>query len=207
VTLSRELGVSRTPVREALQRLVQEGVVRVEPHRGFYVDSFKPGDIDEVYELRATLEGMALSLAASRLGRAELEEALADLQVVEAELSSACNQEEKQAADTHFLDLDRGFHRLIVERSGNRRLMQMVEGLWGQIAVFQWTGARKGWWDVAIDDHRRVIAALLEGDQERAEAALKRHIRRVKELVLADLAAGEHKGGELSVSSGPGQAV
>ena len=172
--LSRELGVSRTPVREALHRLVQEGVVHTAPNRGFYVALFEPRDVAEIYEVRATLEGMALGLAAPRLAVDELEEALAGLASVERELALATN-------------VDQGFHRLIVERAENRRLMVIIESLWGQISVFQRTGARKGWWDIAIADHRAIIDALLSQKHDDAVNALTHHILKVKCLVLSDL--------------------
>lgn len=185
--LSRELGVSRTPVREALHRLVQEGVVHTAPNRGFYVALFEPRDVAEIYEVRATLEGMALGLAAPRLAVDELEEALAGLASVERELALATDDDAKETADRRFLNVDQGFHRLIVERAENRRLMVIIESLWGQISVFQRTGARKGWWDIAIADHRAIIDALLSQKHDDAVNALTHHILKVKCLVLSDL--------------------
>lgn len=190
--LSDELGVSRTPVREALQRLVQEGVVRAEPNRGFFVASFSARDVEEIYDLRATLEAMALELAAPRLERETLEASLAELDRLEARYAAAVTEEGRQSIADAFLDVDRAFHRLIVERADNSRLTAAAEGLWAQIAVFQRAGARKGWTEVSIRHHRAIIAALLADDRAAAVLALKRHIAQVKRLVLTDLAGGRN---------------
>ena len=188
--LSHELGVSRTPLREALRRLVSDGIVRAERNRGFFVASFSASDIAEIYDLRATLETMALRAAAPRLTPDDLRHAQTDLDNVEARLKGASTESEKQEAYTAFLEVDRGFHRLLVDLAGNSRLRNMVEGLWAQIAVFQWAGGfRDHWTTAAITRHRSIIAALLEGDVERAAEALRQHIDEVKLWAIDDLGA------------------
>lgn len=190
--LSQELGVSRTPAREALQRLVSDGIVRPERNRGFFVVSFSARDIAEIYDLRATLETMALRAAAPRLTPDLLRSAQIDLDNVEAQLNAATTESEKLDAFTAFLEVDRGFHRSLVELAGNSRLQNMVEGLWAQIAVFQWAGGfRDHWTEAAITRHRSIIAALLEGDVERATEELRQHIDEVKLWAIDELAAAQ----------------
>ena len=191
--LSHELGVSRTPTREALQRLVSDGIVRVERNRGFFVASFSASDIAEIYDLRATLETMALRAAAPRLTPELLRSAQIDLDVSEARLNAAHTDSEKLGAHTAFLEVDRGFHRLLVELAGNSRLQNMVEGLWAQIAVFQWAGGFRDHVTVAaITRHRSIIAAMLDGDVERAIEELRQHIDEVKLWAIDDLGATRH---------------
>jgi len=186
--LSDELGVSRTPVREALHRLVSDGIVRVEPNRGFFVESFSARDIGEIYDLRATLEVMALEIAASRFTPAMLQDALNDLAKVEQSFRDASTEAQRIAAARAFLEVDRGFHRRIVDLAGNSRLQSILEGLWAQIAVFQNAGSfRDPWTDLAITHHRAVIGHLLTCEIDRAMQRLKEHILEVKELVLDDL--------------------
>ncbi len=186
--LSQELGVSRTPVREALHRLVSDGIVRVEPNRGFYVASFSAEDIAEVYDLRATLETMALAAAAPRLSEELLRSALIALDTVAARLDAARTDAEKLEASAAFLEVDRGFHRLLVDLAENSRLRTMVEGLWAQIALFQWAGSfNEQWTGAAIARHRAIIAALLDADIVRATAELQAHIAEVKTWVINDL--------------------
>jgi DNA-binding GntR family transcriptional regulator len=190
--LSQELGVSRTPTREALQRLVSDGIVRTERNRGFFVASFSASDIAEIYDLRATLETMALRAAAPRLTPDLLRSAQSDLDIVEARLDAAITESEKLDAFTAFLEVDRGFHRSLVELAGNSRLQNIVEGLWAQIAVFQWAGGfRDHWTDAAITRHRSIIAAMVEGDLERATEELRQHIDEVKLWAIEELGSAQ----------------
>ncbi len=189
VQLSQQLGVSRTPVREALQRLVQEGVVRIEPNHGFYVVSLQTSELEEIYEVRAALECLAVQLAAGRFSSGELESELVLLDKVELRLKTASTESTRAVARMEFLDVDRGFHRLIVKRAGNRRLEAMIESLWAQIAVLQHAGAQLGWGTLAIERHRGIIWALLAGDGPTASDLMHRHIHEVKRLLLADRAA------------------
>lgn len=186
--LSDELGVSRTPVREALHRLVSDGIVRVEPNRGFFVESFSPRDIGEIYDLRATLEVMALEIAAPKFTSPMLYSALNDLTKVEQGFRDARTEAQRIAAARAFLEVDRGFHRRIVDLAGNSRLQNILEGLWAQIAVFQNAGSfRDPWTDLAISQHRAVIGHLMRNEIDLAMQRLKEHILEVKALVLEDL--------------------
>ena len=190
--LSQELGVSRTPTREALQRLVSDGIVHAERNRGFFVASFSASDIAEIYDLRATLETMALRQAAPRLTSDLLMSAQIDLDVSEARLNAARIESEKLEAHTAFLEVDRGFHRLLVELGGNSRLQSIVEGLWAQIAVFQWAGGfRDHWTEAAITRHRAIIAAMVQGDVPRATEELRQHIEEVKHWAIGELGAAQ----------------
>src|SRR5579884_1841114 len=86
VTLAEQLGISRTPVRQALERLVQEGLVRADPRRGFWTSTFTPQDIHEIYDLRGALEALAVRLAAPRLSEEAVKAHLEELHAVKAEL-------------------------------------------------------------------------------------------------------------------------
>ena len=187
--LSAELGVSRTPVREALNRLVQDGVVRAEPHRGFFVASFSPTDIAEVFDLRAALEGFALRTAPHPFAPEELHGALQELDDVTELIAQAGSAAEQFAAASRFLEVDRAFHCRLIERAGNSRLQTIFNGLWAQIAVFQQAGAHvPGWMELAIAQHREIVRLLLADDVPAAAWALEAHILDMKSRVLADLA-------------------
>lgn len=199
--LSAELGVSRTPVREALNRLVQDGVVRAQPNRGFFVASFEPSDIAEVFDLRAALEGFALRTAAPGFDHQELDRAAGELDEVTHLIAAAQSAAERLAATARFLEVDQNFHRRLVERAGNSRLQAIFHGLWAQIAVFQQAGAHvPGWMELAIAQHREIIRLLVADDVFEAANALEAHILDMKARVLADLApafdATDHPGVE-----------
>lgn len=187
--LSEELGVSRTPVREALHRLVQDGVVIAEPNRGFFVASYDRSDIEEIYELRAALETFALRSAAVSVSPEQFRWALDELERVQEIIQNAEDDETRTDAAFAFLEVDRSFHNLLIENSRNRRLIAILNGLWAQIAVFHKAGAMiTGWTDNALAEHRIILNRLVAGDTNGAVDALEQHILNIRDRVLADFA-------------------
>lgn len=179
-TLAEQLGISRTPVRQALERLVQEGLVRADPRRGFWTNTFTAQDIHEIYDLRGALEVLALRLAAPHLSHENLKAYLEQLYAVRTEL------------DTHpvlrFLQVDIRFHMLITRASGNGRLIHNLSLLRSQICMFQMQDTLyPKRMEIALNDHERVLQALLAGNVDEAADCLTRHILHAKEGVLADI--------------------
>src|SRR6266853_4564695 len=128
VTLAEQLGMSRTPVRQALERLVQEGLVRSDPRRGFWTRTFTAQDIHEIYDLRGALEVLAVRLAAPHLSREDLKAHLEALYAVRAELDTN--------PVLRFLQVDIRFHMLITRASNNGRLMHSLSMLRSQLSMF-----------------------------------------------------------------------
>src|SRR5438445_5599226 len=180
VTLAEQLGMSRTPVRQALERLVQEGLVRSDPRRGFWTSTFTAQDIHEIYDLRGALEVLAVRLAAPRLVQRDLMAHLEALYAVRAEL------------DAHpvlrFLQVDIRLHMLITRASNNGRLIHSLSMLRSQLSMFQMQDTfypeRMA---TALNDHEQVLLALLAGNVEEAADFLARHIRNAKEGVVATI--------------------
>ena len=107
-------------------------------------------------------------------------------------IASAESEEEIVAANERFLEADQGFHKYIVEHSGNERLITMINGLWAQIAVFQKAGTHvPGYVEVALRQHREIITLLRAGQHGEAIDALQAHIRDMKTRIIADLAEAE----------------
>ena len=180
VALSEQLGMSRTPVRQALERLVQEGLVRSDPRRGFWTSTFTSQDIHEIYDLRGALEVLAVRLSAPRLSQEDLKAHLEALYAVRAEL------------DTHpvlrFLQVDIRFHMLITRASGNGRLIHSLSLLRSQHSMFQMQDTLyPKRMEIALNDHEQILLALLAGNVDEAADCLARHIRNAKEGVLADI--------------------
>ncbi len=180
VTLSEQLGMSRTPVRQALERLVQEGLVRSDPRRGFWTATYTAQDIHEIYDLRGALEVLAVRLAAPRLSQENLKDHLEALYAVRAEL------------DTHpvlrFLQVDLRFHMLITRASNNGRLIHSLSMLRSQLSMFQMQDTfYPKRMEIALNDHEQILLALLAGNVDEAADCLARHIRHAKEGVLADI--------------------
>jgi DNA-binding GntR family transcriptional regulator len=182
VQLSKDLGISRTPVREALYRLVQEGIVQNQSLRGFYLATFSSQDVKEIYDLRTALEVLSVRLAFPNLSMAELEEAQRQLDEVHHMLEL-----EVDKARDKFLTIDRDFHRLLVRSSHNHRLEVNLDSLQAQIGVFQLYGTHlKNLVNLSVEHHQLIVAALIKGDRAGAERAMERHIQEVKDHVLVD---------------------
>ena len=180
--LVTELGVSRTPIRQALFQLQQAGLVEIGESRGFHVVIYGEKDIRELYELRAVLEVAAVRAAVpaipeGALGRTQ-EKAAALGALSEPDLSPA------------FLHFDIDFHHgLIAGHCGNRRLSEAVAGVRARMGVFIADGTRvpKGT-ELAMREHAEILAALGQRDAETAAAAMARHLERVKEMALTSFA-------------------
>ncbi len=185
--LSEEIGVSRTPVREALHQLTQEGIVRAESRRGFYVARFSSVDVREVYEVRAALEVLAVRLALPRLSDAELAAAQAELDAVSRRVLAG----DPSASET-FLAIDRAFHAMLVQAANNRRLSGLMASVQAQLRVFQFYGIHfQDMMEMSLEHHQAILAALRARDRPAAEAAMERHIQEVKERVLAEFLSQE----------------
>ena len=176
--LAGELGVSRTPIRQALFQLQQAGFVQIGENRGFHVVIFGAEDIRELYELRTILEGAAVRLATASTPEAALKAGLKEIallqQTSEPDLSPA------------FLHSDVDFHhQLIVGNCGNRRLREAIATLRAKMSLFIAGGTRiPGGISDALEEHEKVLTAMLSRDSAAAEAAMTRHIARVQILAL-----------------------
>jgi DNA-binding GntR family transcriptional regulator len=185
--LSEELGVSRTPIREALHRLAQDGIVRTQSRRGFFVTSFSSQDVSEVYDIRAALEVLAVRLALPRLADKELDEAQRAVEESHQQIVGGV-----EGAEEHWLTLDRAFHQMLAQRARNRRLETLLTSLQTQIGVFQVYGIHSSPLRLlSIDHHRTILAALKARDGVAAERAMEHHIQEVKEWVLAEFVSRE----------------
>ncbi|MDR7486871.1 MAG: GntR family transcriptional regulator [Armatimonadota bacterium] len=185
--LARQLDVSRTPVKEALERLVRDGLVTTLPKRGAFVAILRTQDVDEIYQMREMLEGLAARLAAPAVDE-PLVHRLRDL--LEVHRAAV----ERDDLDAH-VSADVEFHRAIRQRAGNRRLIHALDILQDQIRiVFKTSAAIPGRMRKAVEEHRAILAALERRDPDAAEAAARTHIRRIREAVLAHLDAGHLQG-------------
>jgi DNA-binding GntR family transcriptional regulator len=180
--IARELGVSRTPVQQALYQLHQAGLVEATAGRGFHVVIFSTADIRDLYDLRIILEVAAVRLVAAQIDPNVLHAALATINTLrhtpETELGA------------HFLRSDVQFHHeLIAGNSGNRRLAEAIANQRAQMSLFLVGGTRlPGGITAALDEHEEIIHALLERDVDRSAKAVEHHIQRVKEDVLRQFA-------------------
>jgi len=180
VALAEKLGVSRTPVRQALERLVQDGLVRSDPRRGFWVRTFTVQDIHEIYDVRGALEVLALRLAAPHLDPVDLRSQL--------ELIDKIREQLDQHPISLFLQCDFRLHSLLIRASGNSRLIYYLSTLRSQFSMFQIKNTRNPQrLGPTLDDHERILTALLEQNVDKAAEELAEHIVHSKHFVLADI--------------------
>jgi DNA-binding GntR family transcriptional regulator len=182
--LAAQLGLSRTPVRQALHRLAQEDLIRLDARRGFSVREFSANDVVEIYQVRAVLEVLALRLAAPRLTPEEITAQLDALHRVRAALRT---QRDDRSVLLH-LEADLKLHNLLIQTSGNGRLIRVLAGLRSQQTLFQyWDTSYPERNEAAADEHEVILLALAAGDTAKAEASLEQHILNARLRVLKDL--------------------
>jgi DNA-binding GntR family transcriptional regulator len=169
-----------TPIREALQRLTQEGLVQPVPRFGYTVSFVTLGDVHEIYELRLILEPAAARLAAQRGTEALLDEIAqsADLTYIE--------QDGERIPD--FSSHNDGFHRAIAVAAGNQRLLESISGALDEMTRIFHLGLKlKESAEEMEQEHHSLAQALFDRDPDRAEQLMRDQIARSKERVLAAL--------------------
>lgn len=184
IQLAEEMGVSRTPVREAIRKLELEGFVVMVPRKGAYVAGISIKDIVDVFEVRAALEALAAGLAAERATPEELEDMeRAVLQIYE--VSNGQNLDSLVERDTRF-------HELIYKASRNQRLVQIITLLKEHFQRFRTTSlALPGRGKHAVEEHKNIVEAISERNVELASALAREHIETAEQLFLN--AMGEAK--------------
>lgn len=182
--LAAQLGISRTPVRQALHRLAQEELVRFDARRGFSVRAFTGADVREIYDVRCALEVLAVRQAASVLSDEELDAQFRVLYDAREALHSAGDQ---RAVILH-LQADLKLHNLLIHASGNGRLIRMLGALRSQQTLFQyWDTSYPQRNEAASYEHERIVRALRARDAEAASRAMAEHIVKARDRVLTDL--------------------
>lgn len=170
--LSRQLGISRSPVREALFSIERDGLARSLPRKGTVVVFADLDDLEKLYQIREVLEGLAARLAVSRLKSSDLKQ-LDDL-VVRHEAAVA------EGDIQSHIDIDLAFHRAVRSASGSHYLIESLDRLEGQIRLALYsTASVPGNMTLALRDHKKIIKALQSDDPERAESEARKHVSRV----------------------------
>ncbi len=167
--LAGRFGVSRTPIREALQKLTLSGLVTQLPRRGVFVRQPGPVELMEMFEVMAELEAAAARLAALRISDA----ALADLRAANAKCRAAL---EAQDSAAYYLENER-FHQIIYAQSGNNFLLGEAQRLHRRLRPFRRQQLRlRGRLAQSMAEHEGIVAALERGDAHGAADALRAHV-------------------------------
>ena len=186
--LASEIGTSRMPVREALQRLEVAGLVSITPHRGAVVNELSKQDIVEIYHIRAVLEGLAARLAVPHLGSADCER----LKVLIEEMAAAgaAGPDLEQV-----LRVNRDFHEIIWQAARAPRLYDLLENLYIASQRFRNISLllpeRLG---QIVEEHRRIAQALAAADPIAAERFGNEHHENTAQRLLVELEKSKAKG-------------
>lgn len=181
--VSRQLGISRAPTREAIQTLANEGLVEITPHRGAVVATFDAERVRELYEVREALEVMAARLAAEKASEQQLDE-LREL------LEETADVIEGDEFTPYPEDLN--FHTRLFELAGNSRLRIMAAEIYAQLRLAMLrSGSAPGRAKEAHVEHSAVFASLRRRDPEGAEKAMRNHVRKSLENMSNILAEAE----------------
>jgi DNA-binding GntR family transcriptional regulator len=171
--LAARVGVSRTSVRDALRRLTGEGLVHFAPNRGAFVARFSPQEVNEIFQLRAALEGYGAALATRRIEEATL----ARLETLADDMERATQRKRGPDLD-RFAGLNNEFHRLVLAASGSTRLAAIV----GPLIEIPIILLKQYNWHRRVDpvrsnrQHREIIAALRSRDPIWTRTAMHSHI-------------------------------
>jgi DNA-binding GntR family transcriptional regulator len=169
--LSRGLGVSRGPIREAFRLLEKDGLIRRVPRKGAIVESISKEDISEIYEVIGILEGLAAKLFCQKATDDEL-----------ARLKQVYEEMEAEVKKDHFVKyqrLNREFHGVIINGCHNKKIRKIYENFQRQIHWFQKvTLSYGGRPEISLREHRNMLKAFLKRDAEKAEGMAREHIER-----------------------------
>ena len=176
-TLGKELGVSRTPVREALRQLELEGLVNIIPNKGAYVTGISDKDVKDIYIIRSMIEGLCARWATKNITTQQLDELEEIMLISEFHMKKGTDGCAEQMAQ-----LDGRFHSILYEASNSRMLCHVLQDFHKYVqqarksSILSEERARK-----SIREHKQILRAIKDKDAETAEQLANEHIRHVIE--------------------------
>ena len=186
IQLAEELGVSRTPVREAIRKLELEGYVVMMPRRGTYVASMSIRDINEIFEIRTALESLSNGLAADHITDDELEHLQRLLVIIGGYI--------KEGNIEKIVETDIEFHDLMYHAARNERLVGIISNLRDQLTRFRTLSmSYPGRLEETLEEHRLIVDAIASGDRKAASRAAERHMENSEKTLLKAMDALENE--------------
>lgn len=176
LTLAKELKISRTPIREALKQLELEGLVESIPNKGVYVKGFSPRDIDDMFEIRLSLEGLAVSFAIDRMDEVHLAKIKEVFELLEFYTTKG---DFDKVNDFNIL-----FHESIYQATQSTYFEQILKDIHYYVSVTsRHSIARPECLESSLAEHRAILEAIIDGDKDEATERIQRHIRKTQMLV------------------------
>jgi len=168
--LARELGVSQTPVREAIRHLHGEGIITIVPNKGPMVRTLDMKDVFEIYSVRSMLEGLAIRLATQHA----TDEQIAELESFYEQMKQKLNDD----SVPFLLHDSTHIHKTIIDMSGHSRVISMYQSISFQISLVNRLLGTKSTKQKEVDQHLELIEALKKRDPDQAELTMRKHIFR-----------------------------
>ena len=179
VTIGKELGVSRTPVREALRQLELEGLVTIVPNKGTYVNGISAEDVRDIYMIRIRLEGLAARLAAKRVSQEQIDEM--------EEMLLLSEFYRKKGMTEQLAQLDGKFHVILYEACGSRMLKHLLTDFHRYVEMARKRSIRtENRAEKSIGEHMKILEAMKQRDEDQAEKLMEEHIMHVVQHLRLD---------------------
>jgi len=180
--LSRSLGASRTPLREALNRLKTEGLLRFSPGKGYFCRDLDVHEIFYLYELRKAIEVAAVRLAVKRAKDEDIDELLAFL--------DSTGPDPGSRSIVELVELDETFHQRLLGMSGNVEMLRVLENINARIRFVRWIDMDRGNRSSTQTEHRQALLGLKQRDEAVCAAVLEKHIDRRLDQITSALKEG-----------------
>lgn len=191
IALSERLGVSRTPIRSAIRRLAEDGLVEIIANKGAVVVGVTKEDLVDIYRIRVRLEGLASSLAAEKIDEEGLREVRESVELSEFYLKAFRGKDVDR-----LKELDSQFHETIYKATGNRMLCKTLSELHRKIKVYREISLSvPGRLESSVIEHKEILRAIEAGNSIEADRLTSLHIERALENLLTAFESKE-KGGE-----------
>lgn len=179
IDLAESMGVSRTPVREAIRQLEKDNLVTIEPRKGAYVSDISPADLENMLVVREPLEGLATYLATEIIKK----EDLLEIERVNNEYEAAMKSGDREKMITS----DTKFHNMIIQNSHNKYLIGILQDLQEQVLRFRYIyfqSPKRA--ENVVEDHRAILEALKAQDAERARDYSVDHVVKLRESIAEE---------------------
>jgi len=184
--LSAQMEVSRVPVREAVKKLEQEGLVERSGGRGFVVKGLTREEIEETLGIRALLESYAAYLATEHITEAILKKLEDSIQAYKATFTKKGNNTDK------LMQLNTQFHEIIYKAAGSGKLYSLINSFRDAIHRYRRPLlACEHYAQVSLKDHEEMVKAMRKKDKKKVEALVRKHILRGMDIIIQELDAGK----------------
>jgi len=178
--LSKAMNISRAPIREALNRLEKEGFVTIIPRKGAAVSHITAQEVEDIFEIRETLESLAVKKSLGKISLEKLEE-------LGNNFKKFINKPPDEKNRIQYLALDKKFHDLLNQNCGNKKLIELLANLQEVIHWFRSFSLERTTFSGSIKEHLAIIEALKKNDEWLIIERLVQHLQRAKNSLLVEI--------------------